>query len=122
MGLFGGSSQSTSSVVSSIDFSPIIQFGEDQTSTQDKVNRQDATTSPKLDDSLGLSASVGVAGGTGGPAQTSRYQEEDAQPKEAGVLRNIGTDDNKKLLYIIGGVGAIGAIYLLINKKSKKKK
>lgn len=123
MGLFGGSSQSTSSINSSIDFSPIIQFGTDQSSTQDKVNDLTSTTSPKLDDSLGLSASVGVGvGGTGsgGPATTSRIQDEDLQPIETTTspLISKGLDINP--YYLLGGVGALSLVYYFTKRKKGK--
>lgn len=120
MGFFGGGSSSTSSVISSIDFSPVIQFGEDQNSTQDKINRQDATVSPSLDDSTGLSASVGIAGGSGGPASTTRMQEQGANVKTESPL-TIGKNalENLNPYWLIGGAGLV-VVTLLLKKKKKK--
>jgi LPXTG-motif cell wall-anchored protein len=121
MGLFGGSSQSTSSVVSTINFDPTIQFGENQEATSEKTLDQTATTSPRLDDSLGLSASVGVGvGGTGsgGTATTSRLQDESTAPtlaKADGVITN-----NQYLIY--GGIALAvgGGVYFFMKKKKKR--
>jgi len=79
MGLFGGSSQSTSTLSSIIDFSPHINFGEGNTSSSEKTTEQTATTSPELDDSMSAAASVGVLGGTGGPASLAQSKD-DLQP------------------------------------------
>jgi len=121
MGLFGGSSQSTSSVVSTINFDPSIQFGEDLESTSEKVIEQTATTSPRQDNSLGLSASVGVGlggSGSGGTATTSRMQDESTKPTLSKVSDALSS--NNLLLY--GGlVVAVGTGYYFLSKKKKKR-
>ena len=121
MSLFGGSSQSTSSVVSTINFDPTIQFGEDLESTSEKQIDQTATTSPRQDNSLGLSASVGVGvGGTGsgGTATTSRMQDESVQP----TLSRVNDLVSNNMLYIVGGVVAVGVGAYYLTKKKKKKR
>lgn len=119
--LSGGSSQSTSSLVSNIDFSPIMQFGSDQTSSFDRTNEQTATVTPKLDDSLGVAASVGFLGGTAGPATMARTQEEDTQP--IGTTAAATTPLNLSSInptYAAMGVGGIALLYFFTNKKKKK--
>lgn len=120
MGLFGGSSQSTSSVVSTINFDPLIQFGEDLESTSEKIIEQTATTSPRQDNSLGVSASVGVGlggSGSGGAATTSRMQEESTTPTLSKVRDTITSDS----LILYGGlVLAIGTGYYFFTKKKKR--
>lgn len=118
----GGSSQSTSSVTSNIDFSPILNFGDGNEARFDKAMEQVSSVSPKLDDSFGMAASVGVLGGSGGPAQMRK--QDDSQPTE------IRTSGGKSSLpvrdyapYLIGGLAIIGGVYLLkSNKKGKSKK
>ena len=119
--LSGGSSQSTSSLVSSIDFSPVIQFGSDQDSTQDKVNKQTATVSPELDDSLGLSASVGVLGGSGGMASTTRVQDE--QPTgTASTGEYSGFSGLSSINPVYLGLGVAGVALIAYFSKGKKKR
>jgi len=118
MAFLGGDSQSTSSLVSAIDFSPVIQFGKDQSAKQDKVSRQDATVSPRLDGSMGLSVGVGVGGaGTGGAV--SRQQQEDMQPKQTGGMPTLAGNKNT-LYYLIGGIALVGVAYSFSKKKKKK--
>lgn len=124
MGMFGGSSMSTSTITSSIDFSPVIQFGESQSARQDKVNEQTQSVSPKLDESMTASASVGVGvggDGTGGTASTNRVQEEDQQPLKttsASLGKNFLEDINPT--YLVAGAGAVALF--MYTKKNKKKK
>ena len=105
MGLFGGSSLSTSSSSNILDFNPIFNIGDGNETALDKTLDQTATTSPRLDDSFGLSASVGVGvGGTGsgGTAQTSRQQQEDYQP----ITTKSATESN--------GVSGVNLTYLFV--------
>lgn len=119
MGLFGGGSSSTSGVTSSIDFSPIIQFGEDQSSSFDKKLDQTQDISPKFDDSTGISASVGVAGGAGGPASTARQQQEEySQPTQTAPLQTMPFKTVGSSMGLMGlGALFIGGAFLLNNKK-----
>ncbi len=111
MAFMGGDSQSTGSVVSSIDFSPILNFGDGNEAIQDKTFEQTASTSPRLDGSLGVSASVGV-GGNGGTATTSRQQSESAIDE----LERV-TGINQNTLYVIGGVLVLGVVYFFKKRK-----
>ncbi len=116
MGFFGGSSQSTSSLVSSIDFSPVIQFGEDIGATQDKIVSQTQSVTPKLDDSH--TASVGVLGGTGGAVGKSGDIGGE-QPTNTEILPiGKGLDINPTVLYVAGA----GIIVFLGFKAFSKKK
>jgi len=127
MSLFGGSSQSSNSIQNSIDFSPIFNIGDGNKTDTRKVAEQSATVSPKIDDSMTASASVGVAGGSGGTATTSRYQNEpivaptntsnEELKKELFTSGNIKTADLLKYgtYIVLGG----GVLYLI--KESKKK-
>lgn len=85
MGLFGGSSQSTLTNSNNIDFNPIINIGDSNSNAFDKQTDLAQTTAPKLDDSFGLSASVGVGvGGTGsgGTASLQKSTNDDVQPAQ----------------------------------------
>lgn len=114
MGLFGGSSQSTGSVVSSIDFSPVIQFGEDIESGFKKSTTQTAETSPRLDDSFGVSAVVPIGSSTGSlSATTSREQTEESLE----AFESQDTKLSNNALLLLGGVAIVGGYFLF--KKGK---
>jgi hypothetical protein len=120
VGLFGGSSQSTSSSSNVLDFAPIFNIGDGIESTQRKELAQTTSTSPKLDDSFGLSASVGVGvggDGSGGTASLQRSQVEDTQPL---TTKSVQEQEKSSNLLLIGGLvvaGLGGAIYYF-NKKA----
>lgn len=123
MGLFGGSSQSTSSSSNILDFNPVFNIGDGNTSKQDKELSATQSTSPELDDSFGLSASVGVGvGGTGsgGTAQLSRSQEEDNQPLTTKTATTTSAQDNTMFLYGAIALGGFGLFYLMSKKKRAK--
>lgn len=111
-----GNAQSTSSVVSSIDFSPIIQFGEEQNSAQDKVNHQTQEVSPKQDNGFTASVGVGVGGAGSGGAVARTTTEEDTQPKET-YIPTTGTRLDKNFMYVGAGVLALGGLYYITKKK-----
>lgn len=120
MGLFGGSSQSTSSSSNVLDFAPIFNIGDGIESSQEKKLDQTTSTSPRLDDSFGLSASVGVGvggQGSGGLASTSRSQTEDHQPLNTKTVTEGGQMQKYTPLLALGGVGMLA--FYLINKKGK---
>lgn len=126
MPLFGGgSAQSTNSIVSNLDFMPTFNIGDNNTVDTRKSQDQSATATPKLDESFGAAASVGVAGGSGGPATFTRTQEEpltlDSQKSDNSNLFNEGMDT--KPLYILGGLGVgFMAFIYYFNEKNKKSK
>jgi len=120
MGLFGGSSQSTSSSSNILDFNPVFNIGDANSTALDKTLDQTATTSPRLDDSFGLSASVGVGvGGTGsgGTAQTSRQQQEDYQPITTKSASETNGVNGTNLIYIITALIGGGALVYYATKK-----
>lgn len=121
MGLFGGSSQSTSSSSNILDFAPTFNIGDGITSTLDKQLDQTTSTSPRLDDSFGLSAAVGVALGdgdaTGGTASTSRSQQEDNQPLTVDNISGEKMELGKYLPYVLVGGAGLTALYLYKSKK-----
>lgn len=116
MGFFGGSSQSVSSASNIMDFNPVFNIGDNNTSAQDKTLSSSQTTSPKLDDSTNLSASVGLGfGGSGsGGTATSVKSGDDTQPTGIAELKSGISSINP--LYIILGVGGI-ILYKIIKKK-----
>lgn len=121
MGIFGGASQSTSSSSNILDFAPIFNIGDGITSSQRKTLDQTTSTSPKLDDSFGLAASVGVGvggDGTAGPASFSRMQQEDTQPLKIKNVASNNADFEKYIPYALAVGGASVAYYLY--KKNKK--
>lgn len=122
MGFLGGSSQSTSTALNTLDFSPVFNLGDGNSSAMDKTFDNNQTTSPRLDDSTGISASTGVGfggSGSGGTAQTSRQQLEDKQPTQVKPANSsiLPTSINPTYLLIGGGVIAV----LLVLKKRFKK-
>jgi len=123
MGLFGGSSQSTSSSSNILDFNPVFNIGDGNTSKQDKELTSTQSTSPELDDSFGLSASVGVGvggQGSGGMASLQRSENEDNQPLTTATATTTTTAQNNMFLYGVLALGGFGLFYFL-NKKKKRK-
>ncbi|PLY11382.1 MAG: hypothetical protein C0626_02090 [Arcobacter sp.] len=121
MGMFGGSSMSTSSIVSAIDFSPVMNIGDSNSADFEKRSEQSATVAPKLDESMTASASVGVGvggDGSGGTASTSRLQNENIPT--AGTSGNV-FKDNPNLIYIVAGLAGVGVVSMMLVKKKKKK-
>lgn len=118
-GVFGGgSAQSTSSVTSTIDFSPVFNIGDDNESAIDKKLEQTSSVTPKLDESMTASVGVGVAGGSGSGGAVMR-SEDVPQP----ILRGSGKvflEENKQLIYLAGAVA--GGVILVKTLKNKKKK
>lgn len=112
-----GNAQSTSAVTSSIDFSPVIQFGSDQNSTQDKVNHQVQSVSPKQDNSATASVGVGVGGQGSGGAVAKHQLERDAQPTGTAEISTGMQLPNKNLLLIGAGVAGLAGIYFFTKKK-----
>lgn len=119
MGLFGGSSQSTATSSNILDFNPVFNIGDGNTSAQDKTLDATQTVTPKLDDSTGISGSVGLGfggSGSGGTAQTSRTNE-DVQPlNTAPATSNLLSGINTSYL-IYGAVGLVGLVFLSRRKK-----
>lgn len=118
----GGSAQNTSSINSSIDFSPIIQFGEDQTSTQDKINKQEAALSPEQDAGFGASLGIGVGGGSGSASlsqPSSSYESgkttsfSDTPGIQKSGLEALGITPTQALI----GISVVAAAYLFKKKK-----
>ena len=120
MGLFGGSSQSTSSSSNVLDFNPVFNIGDNNSAAQEKSLDTAQTISPQLDDSTGVSASVGVLGGSGGLASLSDGDMTAQQPMQTATASNANTLSSINPLYLISGIGLIGLI--LVMKKTKKKK
>lgn len=123
MGLFGGSAQSSNSIMNSIDFSPNIQFGDGNESSVKKTADQTSTLTPKLDDSFGVAASVGVGmggSGSGGPASFSRAQEErqNLTPNPVQTAVKGVMDSNNTMIYIGVAVAVVfGGVYFIKKKK-----
>lgn len=117
MGFFGGSSQSTASNNNVVDFNPVINVGDGNTSRQDKTLENTATVSPKLDDSTALSASVGLGfGGSGsGGTATTATQGATADVQPTGLTN--GTNNSATTYLLIGG--AILVVMMLGKKKRK---
>lgn len=116
--MLGGSAQSTSGVTSSIDFSPVIQFGEQQESGLDKELSQTQTQTPRQDASATASVGVGVGGDGSGGTVMRTQQEEQSFPSSStssNPFKNISP--NMQLIGI--GALALGGVYL-ITKKGKK--
>lgn len=121
MGLFGGSSQSTSSSSNVMDFNPVINIGENNSSSLDKQLDQTSTLSPSQKDdgwSLSAAASAGVAlapysSASGGTAQLE--QTEDLQPIETTTATGTGLSSVNPI-YLIGGLVAIGGLIYSMKK------
>jgi len=118
MGLFGGSSSSSSSLTNSITFNPNIIVGEDNTAENRSEQKASSEASATTKDEFGLSA--GVAFG-GGDAMGGAVSDTDTQPM-AKPQFDFFADDKTKL-YLIGG-GALVLLfggYKLLKKRKKRK-
>lgn len=134
MGLFGGSSQSTSSSSNVLDFNPVFNIGDSNSASQEKSLDTAQTISPQQKDEASLSwdflnpkvsASAGVAMAPGSSAMggTSSLSDESGQaqqPMQTATASNANTLSSINPIYLIGGIGLIGLI--LVMKKTKKKK
>lgn len=127
MGLFGGSSSSSSSLNNSLAFNPIINVGD--SNKADSLNKQKGTAdaSATAKDEFGMTASVGVGvgggSGSGGPATSSRIG--DVQPmkkKDTGNdnFFNDGIMSKINPMYAAGAVAIVGAGYYFLKKKKAK--
>lgn len=115
--MFGsGNASSTSSLVSSIDFSPVLNFGKDNSAGIDKINEQTATVSPRQDNSTTASVGVGVAGGSGSGGAVQRIQDENTAVSS---LPNLSHADKQKLLYFGLAAAGVTGVYFLAKKKKK---
>lgn len=121
MGLFGGSSQSTSSSSNVLDFNPVFNIGDSNSASQEKSLDTAQTISPQLDDSTGVSASVGVGvGGQGsGGLATLEKGGQSQQPIQT-ATKSTGTMDNINPTYLVAGAGVL-ALVLFMKKKKKSK-
>lgn len=119
MGLFGGSSQSTSQLTSSIAFNPVIQLGDGNRSDNTQKAEQTATQTPTLKDELALSAAWGGGQASSGLSDTTSAT--DNQPTATSATTSASNPlANVNPTYL--GIGAIvlGG-YMLISQKGKKK-
>lgn len=115
MGFFGGSSQSMASNNNVVDFNPVINVGDGNTSKQDKTLDNTQTVSPKLDDGFTASVGLGFGGsGSGGTVATSKDNgTTDVQPTGTSSLSN-----GLSSTYLLIG----GGIILLLTLFKKKKR
>lgn len=135
MGLFGGSSSSSSSLQNSIAFNPIINVGHDNTADNRTKQRGSADAKAEAKDEFGLSAGLALAPGSsasGGPVtgigdrQPASYPyymgAGDVQPMAQEKSDNSFFNGPKKInpLYIAVALGGSVILYLMI-KKSKKR-
>lgn len=117
-GMGNSSSMSTSSSINNLDFSPVFNMGDDNTTSMEKSLEQSPTVSPRQDNSTGVAASVGVAGGSGGPATMTRVQDE-VQPTQTAVQGTVADGLNSQYLaYAVAGVGLVGLYLFSKNKKA----
>jgi hypothetical protein len=119
MGLFGGSAQGgTSSVNNAIDFMPVFNMGDSNSTSTDKRADQTSTVTPTLDDSFGMAASV--AAGSGTSAAPATLSQNSPQPTQVGQLSSIpsfsGASSNMILIVGALGLGAVG-LFLILKKK-----
>lgn len=115
MGFLGGGTGSASSSISnSLVFNPIYTVGDGNES--DSAARQEATSTATstAKDEFGMSASVGILGGTGGTASLQRSGD-DKQPMGT-VKPSIA--NNPMIIYSLGGLAVLGTgAYLFMKKK-----
>ena len=116
--LGGGVSSASSSISNSLVFNPIYTVGDGNEA--DSTARQSATSTATATakDELGISASVGILGGTGGPAELSRSG--DIQPIQAPTTDDFWSNESDKTtLYALGGALVLGGGFYFYNKKKK---
>lgn len=117
MAFLGGDSQSNGQLSSSINFNPVIQLGDDNTTTAKQSSTQTPTSTQKTEQTAAASLGFGGSGGAVGLTQ----QSTDAQPtqtKKTASSVSMPQIDTKML-----GLGAmaLGGFMLIKDKKKKKK-
>lgn len=121
MGLFGGSAQATNSNQANILFNPQVNVGDGSTKSSSDFDPI-STTSPKLDDSLGVSASVAMAPGSSASSGLQRSQREDGSPitntQPYYQQPQNKSDFDKYMPYVAVGAGA----YMILKSIKKNKK
>ena len=123
MGIFGGSSSSSSTLNNAIAFNPIINVGDDNEADSTTKQRGSAEATATAKDEFGMSAGFAIGPNSqaqGGPLSRtgdiqpmSKSQAKDDNFFSDGIMSKINP------LYIVGVLAAGGAGYFLY-KKSKK--
>lgn len=114
MGFFGGSSQSTASNNNIVDFNPVINVGEGNTTKLDKALENTQSVSPKVDE--GITASVGLGfGGSGSGGQIATSKDNGTTDMQPTLTSGLSSGISSTYLIIGGGI-------LLIMTLFKKKK
>ncbi len=116
--MFGsGNSQTSTSLISSIDFSPVINFGQDNKGEVDKTNDQTSSLTPKQDNSTTASVGVGL-GGSGSGGSVQRVQDENS----INPLKGLNARDKNKIFYLLGGAIGLTGVYLIVKSTKQKKR
>lgn len=125
MSIFGSSAQATVNNQANISYSPFLNLGDDNVSSQKEWFAPTATASPKQDNSLGLAASVAVGSGDAGQATTTRREDPftDNSSSSPYSPKDFFNDDfktnvTKYLPYALGLTG----IYILAKTYQKTQK
>lgn len=118
----GGSAQNTSSVQSSIDFAPIIQFGSQQDANLERTSSNEASLSPEQSGGGSLGVGVGVGGGSGSAAMPTTSVSGDKAPVVFSDMPGLNAESPLSTLisnptYLLVGGALIGAVVLLKKKK-----
>lgn len=116
--LGGGVGSGSASITNTLAFTPIINVGENNDADTSATQKAASTATATAKDELGLSASVGILGGNGGPSSLKRSGNDDEQPMLNDGFFNDGI--KPMYIYIAGGLVALGGIGYLITKKKKK--
>ena len=123
MGLFslGGSVSSSQALSNVINFNPSFNLGDNNKSDSRSRASGLATSSAQNKDEFGLTASVGILGGTGGPATSTRGNTKDGTDVQPMVTEQakksfINGVDKNTLIY--GGIALVVSVglYSLVKK------
>jgi LPXTG-motif cell wall-anchored protein len=126
MGIFGGSSSSSSTLNNAIAFNPIITVGDDNKAESTTKQKGSAEATATAKDEFGMSAGFALGPNSqaqGGPLSRSG----DIQPMKAAPARdgNFFSDggfmSNINPIFLLSGLVFIGGAAFIIAKKRKKK-
>ena len=120
MGIFGGSSSSSSTLNNAIAFNPIITVGDDNKSDSTTKQKGTATATATAKDEFGMSA--GFALGPNSQAQGGALSRTgDIQPMSKAPASDGSFFSNINPIFLLSGLVFIGGAAFIIAKKRKKK-
>lgn len=121
MGLLGGSAQGTITNSANISYSPVLIWGEDNKSDREDYFAPTQDVSPKLDESMGVSAGVAIGAGSSAQGGTVAREESPTISDKDNLNPTFGQQAPKdKNNVLIGGAIIIGGAILYKTFKKAK--